>query len=140
MHAFCNDAVNGLCLLHRSCCQIHASTEQCACGAGDLVWLDAWHNVLAPELRGAANKPATHVSIHLRQASPPHDVRCENAEQAAKLLRAVHRCLAALPRVRLLDAGAGEPGMEDAQTPAAAVRLQPALLPRALSLAIWAAF
>lgn len=96
----------------------------CRRTAGKLLWLDSWHSVLAPELRGPPDKPPTQVSIHLRQASPPRNIRCESAAQAAQVLQAVHRCLAALPRARLLEGSAGGAGLEDSQTPAAAVRRQ----------------
>jgi hypothetical protein len=85
--------------------------------AGELLWLVPWSNVLAPELRGKPGQDATHVHLHLRQPTPPHDMACESSSQAHLLQHAIQRHLGLLLRIRLLDSQLSGGAIEDAGMP-----------------------
>jgi hypothetical protein len=85
--------------------------------AGELLWSVRWGDVLSPELRGQPCRPADHVSVHLRSPVPPRDIKCMSAAQAQQLNDAVHRHLASLLRVRLLDTDQEGTPIEEAGVP-----------------------
>jgi hypothetical protein len=72
-----------------------------------------WRNVLAPEVRDGRN-----VQLHLRQATPPHNVSCATQAQAQELQAAIQRQLGTLLRVRMLDSELSGGAVEDAGMPA----------------------